>query len=281
MGLRCILFLAERLNDVVKPRGIRGRFFTKKLVYAKMGGSEMFLRSDTMIEVIGIDKQMVLAKLGLVGSEPDEVMTGFINEACDFVKNDASVSYVCGIYDILKSDGEGILLDECKLTLKGETVAGLLEGCEKAVIIAASLSAFIDTRLSKLRLTNLPLSLVYDNCADVALDQVISDIQGVVSEAVPGYINTEMIMPGGGDFSKDILKPALEILEAKDKAGILLGDNNQLGPSKTRFVVYGLKDISKLSLENISAVLPEGASCGNEAICSHCRHKDSCEKNKK
>lgn len=231
-----------------------------------------------MIEVTSIDKQLVLAGLGLAGSEPDEVMEGFINEASDYVKNDASVSYVCGIYDILKRDEEGLLLDECNLTLKGETIKELLKNSEKAVVIAASLSPFVDTRLGKLRMTNLPLSLVYDNCANVALVKVISDIQAVVSEAVPGYVNTEVITPGKGDFGKEIIAPMLTVLEASDKAGIILGDDGSLGPSKTKVVFYGLQDISKVSFENISMTLPENSSCGQESVCSKCRHKDNCEK---
>lgn len=228
-----------------------------------------------MITVKDIDRKIVLRYLGMKEDDKNEVMSGLIDEAEKLLKKDSEVSYVCGIYDIVKKE-EGIGFDECSLVLTGKDIAGLLKGCEKAVLLCATLSCYVDTRIRSLQITNMPLALVYDACASVAVDQVCDDVQEYIRERLPEYVQTMRFSPGYGDLPLGLQGDFLKVVDAGKRCGVSLTEGGMLAPVKTVTAVFGLKSAASVFDGTFDTVLPEKGGCGDESVCSRCRAHDTC-----
>lgn len=240
-----------------------------------MTGSLALEKEAIMIEVRDIDRKTAARYLGMKDNEVNDVMSGLIDEAEKLLKKDSKVGYVCGIYDIVKKD-DGIGFDECSLVLTGNDIAKHLEGCEKAVLLCATLSGYIDTRTRSLQIANMPLALVYDACASVAIDQVCDDVQNYIRERMPEYIQTWRFSPGYGDLPLEIQGELLNVLEAGKRCGVSLTEGGMLAPIKTITAIFGLKSISSLADGDFSTFISEKGSCGDESVCSKCKAHDKC-----
>lgn len=236
-----------------------------------MGGKD-----NKMIEVGKINRATALRYLGMKAENVDEVMESLLNEAEELLQKDAKVTFVCGIYDILRHENN-VLLDECNLEIESKDIEKLLSDSKKAVLLCATISSYVDTRLRKLQITNMPLAIVYDALASVAIDQVVDSIQTEVNKQVPGYVQTMRFSPGYGDMPLTMQKTFLDILQASKRAGISLTEGGMLTPVKSITAIFGMRDIKELSLENISTIIPKNGGCGDKSVCGKCRHKDSCE----
>ena len=253
-----------------------------------------------MIEVKDIDRNIVARYLGMKPEDINDVMSGLIDEAEELVKKDAEIGYVCGIYDIVKKEG-GIGFDEVSIVLPGEDIAKLLDGCEKGVLMCATLSGYIDTRIRTLQIKNMPLALVYDACASVAIDQVCDDVQKYIRERLPEYVQTMRFSPGYGDLPISIQREFLDCVEANKRCGVSLTEGGMLTPTKTVTAVFGLKtfeeyiksmgdinlrtdvlgnesDMGKTIPEEgqFTAIIPEKGGCGDESVCSKCKAAAKC-----
>lgn len=233
-----------------------------------------------MIQVGNIDRKTAARYLGMREEDMDEVMKGLIDEAESLIKKDSEVAYVCGIYDIVKK-ADGIGFDECSLVLGGNDIARLLDGCEKAVLLCATLSSYVDTRIRSLQVTNMPLALVYDACASVAIDQVCDDVQEYVRERLPEYVQTTRFSPGYGDLPLELQGELLKVVEAGKRCGVSLTEGGMLTPVKTITAVFGLKSAASLLDGEFSTVIPKTGGCGDESVCSRCKAHDRCTMAKK
>lgn len=271
-------------NFNLSPQTKRFTVFSKyatiswPVCYDRLFGVE---ENFTMIEVRDIDRSTAARYLGIKDGEMNDVMSNLIDEAEGLLKKDSKVGYVCGIYDIVKKP-EGIGFDECSLILKGNDIARHLDGCEKAVLMCATLSGYIDTRIRALQITNMPLALVYDACAGVAIDQVCDDVQRYVREKLPDYVQTWRFSPGYGDLPLEIQGELLNVLEAGKRCGVSLTEGGMLAPIKTVTAVFGLKplasykDLASLSNGEFQTFISEKGGCGDEKICSRCKAYGKC-----
>ncbi|MGN0164751.1 MAG: hypothetical protein ACI39R_01075 [Lachnospiraceae bacterium] len=233
-----------------------------------------------MIEVKNIDRKIVARYLGMKPEDMNDVMNGLIDEAEELLKKDSEISYVCGIYDIIiKEDGIGF--DEVSIVLPGSDIAKLLKGCEKGVLMCVTLSGFIDTRIRTLQIKNMPLALVYDACASVAIDQVCDDVQAYIRERLPEYVQTMRFSPGYGDLPLTIQREFLDCIDAGKRCGVSLTEGGMLTPTKTVTAVFGLKTLDEflkhdMKTGNFSSFIPEKGGCGDESVCSKCKAAGKC-----
>ncbi len=228
-----------------------------------------------MIEVKEIDRVTAARYMGMKKEDMNEVMTGLFDEAEKLLQKDSKVAYVCDIEDVSFND-EGTIVEGTSLVLKGDDIRNLLKYCDKVVVMCATISGYVDTRIKALQITNMPLALVYDACASVAVDQVCDSIQLYIREKMPEYVQTMRFSPGYGDLPLTQQQEILDVLEAGKRAGVSLSEGGMLIPVKTVTAVFGLKSIAKSISGNISTVIPEGKGCGDISVCSKCRMKDSC-----
>lgn len=229
-----------------------------------------------MIQVGEIDKGIVRRYLGIKSEEPDEVMEKLINEAIEMVKKDAVVAYVCDIQDIVRND-EGIGFEELSLVLKGEDIKKHLEGSEKAILMCATLSQSIDTRIRSLQIKNMPLALVYDAVASVAIDSVCDEICDYVNTQVPGYVQTSRFSPGYGDLPLELQPEFIACLNATKRAGVSVTAGNMLAPTKSITAVVGMRSLAKYLEGHIEGTLNVKEGCGTERTCSKCKHSENCK----
>ena len=86
-----------------------------------------------------ISRAEALRYMGVHG-EPDERLTALIDECETDLLAAARPRFVWRIFDIVRSEGE-ISLSGCDFSLIGSDIARHLEGCTKAAVTAATLSA--------------------------------------------------------------------------------------------------------------------------------------------
>jgi 5-methyltetrahydrofolate--homocysteine methyltransferase len=227
----------------------------------------------TMIEVGKIDRQTAARYMGMKPGDVNDVMEKLFDEAEELLLKDSKVAYVCDIEDVKKTE-EGILVDGTSLVLKGNDMAKLLNDCEKVVVMCATISGGIDTRIRSLQVSNMPLALVYDACASVAVDQVCDNIQLYVREQLPEYVQTMRFSPGYGDLPLEIQPEILRVLDAGKRAGISLTEGGMMVPVKSITAVFGLKPVSAVLNGEVSTYIPK--KCGDESVCSKCKAGASC-----
>ena len=99
-----------------------------------------------------INRTEALRYMGWRG-EPDEHISALLNECEAELLKAARPRFVWRVFDIERSEG-GITLSGCDFLLAGSDIARHLDGCAKAAVAAATLSADADRLLKRLQLSD-------------------------------------------------------------------------------------------------------------------------------
>ena len=145
-----------------------------------------------------ISRAEALRYMGVHG-EPDERLTALIDECETELLAAACPRFVWRIFDIVRSEGE-ISLSGCDFSLIGIDIERHLEGCTKAAITAATLSAEADRLLKRLQLSDGAKAVAADALASVLAEHTSERARQAVSAEMTGYSATWCYAAGYGDF---------------------------------------------------------------------------------
>ncbi len=149
----------------------------------------------------------------------------------------------------------------CGDILQGDDIKKHLEGCQKAVIMCATLGSEIDRLIRVAQVADMAKAVVLDSLASVAVEQACSKVDELISNKLPNYFMTFRFSPGYGDYPIEMQKYFLNRLDAPRKIGLTTNDNFLLIPSKSVTAVLGL------STEPIEQKKRGCAICKMRAIC--------------
>lgn len=128
----------------------------------------------------------------------------------------------------------------CAELMHGNDIEKHLEGCEKAIVMCATLGAEIDKLIRISQIADMAKAVVIDSFASVAIEQVCSKVDEQMAEKYPDYNMTFRFSPGYGDYPISLQKSFLTMLDAQRKIGLTTNDNYLLMPSKSVTAVIGL-----------------------------------------
>lgn len=195
-----------------------------------------------------------------VPGELDERLTALLDECEAELLKAARPRYVWRIFDIERSEG-GISLSGCDFLLVGSDIARHLNGCEKAAITAATLSAEVDRLLKRLQLFDTAKAVAADALASVFAEETSEQARQAVLQEMPGYYATWCYASGYGDFPQYQTVQLLSAVDGSRKIGINVTSSNIMTPQKS---IVGVVGLSESPLDS------------RRKSCEDCNLKDSC-----
>lgn len=158
----------------------------------------------------------------------------------------------------------------CDAVMGGKDIANHLEGCEKAILMCATLGAEIDRLIRISQISDMARAVMLDSFASVAVEQVCNRVDEIITEKYDGYNMTFRFSPGYGDYPLSLQQDFLRMLDAPRKIGLTTNDNFLLMPSKSVTAVAGL---SKNPIERKKRGC---AICNMRGNCRYRRNGEHC-----
>ena len=213
-----------------------------------------------MKAIESIDQKEALRYLGYVGGTPDDNTQQLLNSCEEQVLSVIEPRFLYQIFDP-QFTPKAILLSGCTLELAGYDICNFLSGCEKVVVLCATLSVNVDRYIKLTQYSDMTKAIIADSVASVAIEILCDNIAEEIKEKFPEYNQTTRFSPGYGDFPIEMQKELLTVLDAQKKIGLTATDDCMLTPKKSVTAVIGLStnEISK-----------------NRHGCETCNLRDTC-----
>lgn len=182
-----------------------------------------------MIKLDKLNRREAVRYLGGAGIQLNYRMDRLMDECEKIVLSTAEPKFLYKEFDLP--------FDEI---IKGRDIEGHLDGCEKAVIMCATLGNNIDKMIRINQISDMAMAVVLDSFSSVAIEQVCCKVDELLAEKYQGYYMTFRFSPGYGDYPIDMQMDYLRLLDAPRKIGLTTNDNFLLIPTKSVTAVLGL-----------------------------------------
>lgn len=208
-----------------------------------------------------VDRRETLRYLGYRGQEPDEQTDKLLEEVFRELEDNSIPKSVYSQYDC-KIEGNVVKLGP--LSIISGNLSRNLQGCEKAVVLAATIGRTADLMVKKYSVTNMAKAAVVQAAGAAAIESYVDEIEEEIRKEAEnsGLYLRPRFSPGYGDFSLEYQKEVFQLLECSKRIGIMLTEGNLMMPSKSVTAIIGL-------------TTQEHQSCHRES-CSRCQKTD-CE----
>lgn len=141
------------------------------------------------------------------------------------------------------------VLIENDATLQSSDLAAFLEGCQKVVVLAVSLSTQFERKLKLYQQTDALKALIYDACGSAFVEAICDDLS-YQFETETSLYTTSRFSPGYGDLALEEQKQFYSLLSL-EKLGVELTDSYLMIPRKTVTALIGLSVKKKQKREFI------------------------------
>ncbi len=230
-----------------------------------------------------INKQIALSKinreelyryLGYKGNTPDDVIMDIIAEYEQRLFKTVKPAYIFKVFDIAEKiedcDYKGIEFFGTDLLLEGNSIRKHLAGCDKAVLLAATLSVEVDKLIRQTELKDMTKALITDTLASVAIEQVCEMAESNIKEYFKDKYLTYRYGVGYGDLPLYHERMILDILNASKLIGLYCSDLNILTPRKSVVCVVGVSN----------SPMPKGQrgciTCNMSKVCDYKKRGLNC-----
>lgn len=180
--------------------------------------------------------------------------------------------FVWRVFDI-ETSLSGVEIKNTALVFKGKDIAEHLSGCEKCVLLAATLGAGADGVIRAYEAVAMEKAVISDSLASAAIEQVCNAAEQEIQSQLDGYNFTWRYSPGYGDFPLNIQGEFIKTLDAGKRIGLSVSESLILTPRKSVTAVIGISkhEIAKgrrgcgcCSLKGQCEYRKRGSHCGWE-----------------
>jgi len=186
----------------------------------------------------------VLRYLGYHGADADEQISAQIEAQIAHVSEETAAALnaknVFGIWDCrAETDTGTVALGEVKI--KSQNLARHLNGCNKAVLFAATLGTETDTLIRKYSAMDMEKALIAQAVCAVMIENYCDTVvcEAAQSPLLSGLYPTSRFSPGYGDFDISWQKDMLKLLDCEKQIALTLTDGYMLIPSKSVTAIVG------------------------------------------
>lgn len=194
---------------------------------------------DNMIKIDKINIDEALRYMGYNKNIDIENIKPLLKLCEENLLNSANVRYCYKIFDI-EHFTDFVTLPGTNLKLTGNSITDHLKDCNKAVLMACTLSDNVDKLISKYNVTDMTSSLITDSMASAMIEQVCNKVEAVIKNELNIENMTWRFSPGYGDFPIDIQKKFIQVINADKHIGLTVTENNILIPRKSVTAVIGV-----------------------------------------
>lgn len=188
-----------------------------------------------------LNQSEALRYMGYGSNKPDANMQAILDDCERELLAAAVPKYVFRVYDISKTD-EGIAVEGTSLVMKGEDIKKHLDGCDKCVLLCATVSDGADRLIRKYEASDMTRAMMTDCLASAAIEQVCNIAETEIKAQLEGYWFTWRFSPGYGDLPLDCQRDFLSALNAQKRIGLSVTENMILIPRKSVTAVMGIAE---------------------------------------
>lgn len=208
-----------------------------------------------------INRAAALRYMGHFG-EADERIMAVMDECEKGLLESAKPRYIYRVFDVLRENNT-LSLKGCGFTLEGRDISQHIAGCEKAAVLAVTLSADADRFLRKQSLEDGLKGLASDAMASVLAEEVSEQARRAIIENMTGYSATWCYAAGYGDFPLSAVRALLQCVDAPRKIGVNCTASDMLTPQKSIVGIIGL------SVNKVSGKVRGCAGCNMRKNCAY------------
>jgi len=180
----------------------------------------------------------VLRYLGYHGADADEQVASQIAQLSEETAAALNAKNVFGIWDC-HAEADTVALGEVKI--KSQNLARHLNGCNKAVLFAATLGTEADNLIRKYSAMDMEKALIAQAVCAVMIEDYCDTVvcKAAQSPLLEGLYPTSRFSPGYGDFDISWQKDMLKLLDCEKQIALTLTDGYMLIPSKSVTAIVG------------------------------------------
>ena len=204
------------------------------------------------------DIEETLRYLG-AGDAP-EALRQQVREAAEALAAQVQPRYTYRVFD-LEFQAEAIILKGAGVTLTGTSAGQMLAQCDQAALLACTLGAPFDLRLSALQARDMARAVILDACGSALVEAGCDAAQAELASRLPGRFLTDRFSPGYGDLPLPLQPDICAALDASRRLGLHVTGSLLLNPIKSVTAVIGLSDT------------PQPARIRG---CGHCSMRERC-----
>ncbi len=144
------------------------------------------------------------------------------------------------IFELEVPDDGSVRIGE--LHIASRNLAKNMRGCERAVMLGATLGIGVDMLMKRYSLTDMTRAVVLQACAAAMLEEFLDGWQQEYErEALKeGYYLRPRFSPGYGDFDISHQEDIIRMLDSAKKIGLTMTDGYMLTPTKSVTAVIGM-----------------------------------------
>lgn len=218
---------------------------------------------NNFIQLGPLNQKEALRYLGYGDGRPDAKVQQMLDECEKQLLLTARPKIVYKCFDIEKCDS-GIIVKGTGLSLTGNSIGEQLEGCDKAVLLCATISTEVDRLLHKTQIQDMAMAVVMDSLASTAVEQVCDKAEELIADEFGEYYQTWRFGIGYGDLPLTLQNDFLKILDANKRVGVYATQSSLLTPGKSVTCIIGL---SKNPLPK------KKRGCQTCNMCENCRYR--------
>ena len=192
-----------------------------------------------MIQLREISKAEAARYIG-IRTVPDEKTAELLDRYEEIVRSRLMPAYVWRESQLAFST-EGVYLSGLSVPLTGNSIQKLLNGCVRAVVLAATVSAEADRLIRRLSVSDMAAAVVVDALCSAAIEQVCDKAEIEIFGDMPKEQRTDRFSPGYGDLPIELQANLLNYLNAQRRIGLSCTDSYLLTPTKSVTAIIGVK----------------------------------------
>lgn len=224
---------------------------------------------DNMIKIDKINTEEALRYMGYNENIDIENIKPILRTCEDELLNAANIRYCYKLFDI-EHHTDSIIVTGTNLNLTGKSITNHLDGCNKAVLMACTLSDKVDKLISRYNITDMTSALITDSMASAMIEQVCNEVEVIIKNQLKIENMTWRFSPGYGDLPIDIQKNFIQVINANKQIGLTVTENNILIPRKSVTAVIGISDSPLPQKKRGCLICNMNKTCQFRKRGSHC-----------
>mgnify|MGYP005796624267 FL=1 len=224
---------------------------------------------DNMIKIDKINTEEALRYMGYNENIDIENIKPILTSCEDELLNAANIRYCYKLFDI-EHHTDSIIVSGTNLKLTGKSITNHLDGCNKAVLMACTLSDKVDKLISRYNITDMTTALITDSMASAMIEQVCNEVEIIIKNQLKIENMTWRFSPGYGDLPIDIQKNFIQVINANKQIGLTVTENNILIPRKSVTAIIGISDSPLPQKKRGCLICNMNKTCQFRKRGSHC-----------
>lgn len=194
-------------------------------------------------KIDSVDRQQILRYLGIMGANIDEDSISSVNSLIDKwypVVLETIKPTACFLETDISIDEDTNTTDFTYFSVQSKNLVSVLKGCNKAILVAATLGIKTDMMLKRALVISKAEALIFNSICIAAIEKYMADLNGEFIGMYEGMKLRPRFSPGYGDVPLSTQIDLLNTLDSKRKIGVALSDSLLMTPEKSVSAIIGI-----------------------------------------